>query len=146
MPDKLRIHCPLGSWLSRKALVDVSIQGGIRRGRKKVLQTGQTFKAIDSNTMVQFETMSLVELWSEWAPNFTINLYFLPEGRVVFSVRRALLWCGGSKEEQQRHCLDTFKMPEMNSRNLTTSASSLVISKNDPTALRVATLRNGVLH
>ena len=53
---------------------------------EKVLQTGQTFEAIDSDTMVQLEVISSVELRSEWATNFTINLHFLPEGRVVFSV------------------------------------------------------------
>ena len=55
----------------------------------KILQTGQTFEAIVSDTAVEFEAISSFELRSELLPNLTINLHFLPPGgRMMFSVLR----------------------------------------------------------
>uniref|UniRef100_A0A2P2IPC1 Uncharacterized protein MANES_01G007100 n=1 Tax=Rhizophora mucronata TaxID=61149 RepID=A0A2P2IPC1_RHIMU len=55
-------------------------------GDEKVSQTGQTWEAIVSEAVVQYEAMSSVEARSQLPPNFTISLHFLPDGRELLSV------------------------------------------------------------
>lgn len=59
---------------------------------EKVLQTGQTIEVIASAKVVEFDAISSVELGLLMLLNFTINLHFLIEDGVLFSILDGTRW------------------------------------------------------